>query len=293
MEKRRDFLKQMVFELNSLLRNLVFVPVAGAVLSALTVAAVAAPPLVSHRATYDLSLHDTGNDSHISDITGRMVFEMRGSECEGYSISYRFVTEMITMDGGGELTDLRSTSFEEPEGASYSFLVKTFVGDREEKTVRGVAVRDANRIDVSVQKPEGAATVFSGETIFPTQHLRKIIAAAENGQTLVFADVYDGSEDGVVIYPTTAIIGKQRASSEITGNGGSADLPGSRQGWPVTLSYFEDVSGSAGEQTPIYAMRFFLFENGVSTDLILDYGVFAMKGKLRDLEYLESSACEE
>lgn len=253
----------------------------------------AAPQLAAHRATYDLSLHNAENDSYINDITGRMVFEMRGSECDGYSIRYRFVTQMRTLDGNGELTDLQSTTFEEPDGASYSFLVKTFVGEEEEKTVRGIAIRDANSVDVSIQKPEDAAKVLSDETIFPTQHLRKIIAAAESGEMLVFADVYDGSENGVAVYPTTAIIGKRQPHGE---KPLSLPTPGDvnvQVGWPITLSYFEETNEPNGEQVPIYVMKFFLYENGVSADLILDYGSFAMKGTLRDLELLEMDDCAE
>ena len=45
--------------------------------------------------------------------------------------------------------------------------------------------------------------------------------------------------------------------------------------WPVTVSYYDrDAKPTEGEQTPVYAMSFELFENGVSRALVLDYNDF-------------------
>jgi len=42
--------------------------------------------------------------------------------------------------------------------------------------------------------------------------------------------------------------------------------------WPVTISYFDHaVAEKSGEQTPVYAITFELFENGISRALVLDY----------------------
>ena len=47
--------------------------------------------------------------------------------------------------------------------------------------------------------------------------------------------------------------------------------------WPVTVSYFDKASKS-GEQAPVYAIKFELYENGVSRALVLDYNDFAING---------------
>ena len=47
--------------------------------------------------------------------------------------------------------------------------------------------------------------------------------------------------------------------------------------WPVTVSYYDrDAKAKDGEQTPVYAMSFELFENGVSRALVLDYNDFVI-----------------
>jgi hypothetical protein len=51
--------------------------------------------------------------------------------------------------------------------------------------------------------------------------------------------------------------------------------------WPVTVSYFDrDAKANSGEQTPVYAMSFELFEDGVSRALTLDYNDFVISGTM-------------
>ena len=55
--------------------------------------------------------------------------------------------------------------------------------------------------------------------------------------------------------------------------------------WPVTISYFDkDKAPKSGEQTPVYAIGFELYENGISRALSLDYNDFVVAGKLTSLE---------
>ena len=49
------------------------------------------------------------------------------------------------------------------------------------------------------------------------------------------------------------------------------------------MSYFDKASKS-GEQAPVYAIKFELYENGISRALVLDYNDFAISGELTSLE---------
>ena len=60
--------------------------------------------------------------------------------------------------------------------------------------------------------------------------------------------------------------------------------------WPVTVSYFER-NKPAGEQTPVYAISFDLYENGVSRTLVLDYNDFSISGVLKNIELKDSKPC--
>ena len=62
--------------------------------------------------------------------------------------------------------------------------------------------------------------------------------------------------------------------------------------WPVTVSYYDrDAKAAGGEQSPVYAMQFELFENGVSRALVLDYNDFVISGALGKFDVKDSKPC--
>ncbi len=58
--------------------------------------------------------------------------------------------------------------------------------------------------------------------------------------------------------------------------------------WPVSIGYFE---AKGGDLTPSYQIDFRLYANGVSRELLIDYGDFTIHGKLTALEYLKAEEC--
>ena len=60
----------------------------------------------------------------------------------------------------------------------------------------------------------------------------------------------------------------------------------------MTISYFDRAAArQGGEQTPVYAITFELYENGVSRALLLDYGDFVMTGEMTSLEMKDAKPC--
>ena len=115
--------------------------------------AFAAQLLAPHRAVYDLALDKATDRSGITDITGRMVYEFNGSVCEGYTVTFRFVTRINSGDTT-QLTDQQTTTFEDAEGKTFSFVTKTFVDQNLNKETRGTATRDGKGVKVEIEKPE-------------------------------------------------------------------------------------------------------------------------------------------
>ena len=54
------------------------------------------------------------------------------------------------------------------------------------------------------------------------------------------------------------------------------------------VSYFPLEGGG---EVPEYQVSFDMYENGVATGLVLDYGDFALSGTLADLKLLDEPAC--
>ncbi|MEJ6785502.1 cell envelope integrity EipB family protein [Aminobacter sp. Piv2-1] len=243
--------------------------------------AFAAPvALAPHRAVYDLVLDQASDRSGITGLTGRMVYEFNGSPCEGYTVKFRFVTQIATRENT-RVTDQQTTTFEDAEGKTFSFVTKSFVDQSLDREVKGTATLEPNGLKVELEKPQ-AGVVDLAKTQFPTQHLVELIGKAEKGETFYETSLFDGSEDADKVMTTTVIVGKKSQAPS-----GDPELPvlaglAKDQYWPVDIAYF-DLSKGGGEEVPEYRISFKLHENGLTRDLVMDYGDFSMTGKLVNL----------
>jgi EipB-like len=264
-------------------------PVTGA---AMALAAKEPTKLVPHRAVYEMSLDDARQATGITGVDGRMVFEFSGSECDGYTLNMRMVTQMTDSQGQNNLTDLRSSTWEDGNGQKFRFQSSQYLNDKLGDVTMGRAVREPPdaKVKVSLSQPSRAELDLSGQVLFPTQHSLALIEAAEAGKPLLQAKIYDGSEKGQKVYETTAFIGKPIAAGTDTALEAVAKEKGLGElvSWPVSIGYFE---AKGGDLTPSYQIDFRLYANGVSRDLLIDYGDFSIRGTLSKLEYLKSEAC--
>ncbi len=108
--------------------------------------------------------------------------------------------------------------------------------------------------------------------------------------------VYDGSDNGEKVYNTLTVIGQAIPGDRaVTAPDPStaSDTMKSLTRWPVTVSYYDrEAKTNSGEQTPIYAMSFELYENGVSRALVLDYNDFVIAGALGKFDVKDSRPCK-
>ena len=108
--------------------------------------------------------------------------------------------------------------------------------------------------------------------------------------------VYDGSDNGEKVYNTLSVIGQPISGD--TGRHRPIHRPPTTQmksltRWPVTVSYYDrDAKAKDGEQTPVYAMSFELFENGVSRALVLDYNDFVISGAMGKFDVKDAKPCK-
>ena len=238
-------------------------------------------PLQPHRAVYDLSLQTASDRSGITGITGRMVYEFNGSACEGYTVKFRFVTQINTGDTS-RLTDQQTTTFEDAQGKTFSFVTKSFVDQALDKEVKGTATREANGLRVALEKPQ-KNTIELAATQFPTQHLVELIDKARKGDTFYETSLFDGSEDADKVMTTTVIVGKPAdVAKDDPERQALAGLAKDKY-WPVDIAYFDPTDTSSGEEVPQYRISFKLNENGLTRDLVMDYGDFSMHGTLVNL----------
>jgi hypothetical protein len=273
-------------------------PVSLAVLAFyVAVPAQAAPqgvvPLASHRAVYDLKLTETRGKRPIQAVRGRILYDFSGSPCEGYALQFRQVSELDNGEGKASVSDLRATTWEDGTGKRLRFFSENYLDSQLRDVVDGEAERLRNRVGVKLTKPADKNVELEIEPMFPTEHVRHIIAAARDGKRLLESVVYDGSESGEKLYDTLTIIGTailpegKKPDDAAVGQAALAQVTR----WPVTISYF-DRSKQGGEQVPVYAITLELYENGVSRALKLDYGDFVLSGEMTQIEFRDVKACQ-
>jgi len=255
---------------------------------------LAAEPQVefaSHRAVYELKLaHSRGNSSTMA-ARGRILYDFSGNSCDGYALLFRQVSELDNGEGKVTLSDLRSTSWEEGTANRLVFKSQNYLNENLLDTVDGEARRAGEKVQVSLTKPEERKFEIEPTVAFPTDHMRRIIAAARQEKTILELPVYDGSEKGDKVFNTLSVIGRAIAPSErvpTDAAAGKVELAQMKR-WPVTVSYFNRDAKT--DQPPVYAIKFELYENGISRALVLDYNDFAISGELTSLDLRESKPC--
>ena len=257
-------------------------------------AASAAPSsLAPHRVVYDLSLAKATGTRGVENARGRIAFDFLGDNCEGYALTYRQVTVLESGEVGSKTSDMRTATFETGDGRSFRFrtdsemegaAAKKLDGDAERRREGGLAVR--------LKQPKPERFTFGDDPLFPSDHMKRLIAAARAGETTFSIKVFDGSDDGHKVYDTLAVIGRRLEPGPDEAIEAPLRIAAMQKlaRWPVTLSYF---TAGRGEQTPVYTITFELYENGVSRALKLDYGEFVLKGDVAQFELKESaSACQ-
>src|SRR5262245_23492152 len=219
--------------------------------------------LASHRAIYELKLADTRGRRQLSAVQGRIVYDFSGNVCEGYALQFRQVTELDNGEGKVVVSDLRSATWEEGSAKNYRFNFQNYLSERLVDSVDGTAERKAQDIAISLVKPDRKQFDVESAVVFPTEHIRRIVQAARENQTVLELPVYDGSETGEKLYNTLTVIGRaippgeRKPDDAIVGKSVFDNMAR----WPVTISYFDRGKQAAGEQTPVYSIKFELYEN--------------------------------
>ena len=106
--------------------------------------------LAPHRAVYEMSLAESRGGAGVTQVTGRMVYELTGSACEGYTQNMRFVTRMTSGEGSAQLNDLRSSSFEDSTGKSFRFNSNSYKNEQLTDTTQGDAARETGEVKVEL-----------------------------------------------------------------------------------------------------------------------------------------------
>ncbi len=243
--------------------------------------------LTPHRAVYDIALARTSDGSGVSSAEGKMVFEVTGNVCDGYKMRQRMVVNIGDEDGNLGLLDFRISTFESGDGDVYTFDSRTTMNKEVVEAVEGEARRQGGTIEVSLKQPAEKKVTLDGAVLFPSQHLEAILDAARASRRFLAVNIYEGAGTGETTDQAAAAIGGAMPATD-------APLRRGVRHWPVSVGYFDPehpADSPLGEELPTYQMSFTLYENGVTNNLVMDYGDYALSGSLKSIEPLAGSDC--
>lgn len=248
--------------------------------------------LQPHRAIYTLKLETAEAATDIGSIEGRMVLEWRGGPgCDGYTVTQRVVTRISDTDGTLTTRDMRHHSWESIQGDIFRFGFDQYVNGRLAGRVSGTATRKKGAGRAVFSSPAGTELLLPDDVVFPSEFTVELLEAASRGERTVSRSIFEGAESDRR-FDVTAFIGEAGTTPD---DAGAADIEEGKglaltgmKTWPVHMSYFDPKTADG---LPSYEVSYWLFENGISASLLMDYGGFVLRGDLDALVYFDPDDC--
>jgi EipB-like len=244
--------------------------------------------LAPNKALYTTSLSSAKADSGVVGADGTMSVES-GETCDGWTVEEH--DKLVVHNSGSDDLELVTNfvSWESKDGLRFRFSQRELKNGDVDDEVSGEATLDGPGKGGKVEftKPKKSTLDLAPGVLFPTSHTMRLIERAGAGDQFVAAKVLDGASDENAA-DVSAVIGAPQ-----TADAGAAEATVkspllARPSWRVHLAFFP-ADGSADK--PDYELDMRLLDNGVSRDMILDYGDFAIKATLDQLDPLPKPNC--
>lgn len=247
--------------------------------------AAGAAEIMPHRALYTMTLGRAGGDASVIAASGTMAYQW-GEACDGWTVEQRYRLKM----GYSETPDVSIASnfvtWEAKDGFSYRFNQKETRNGADEDEIRGTAKLDGpdKGGTADFEKPEGKTFKLPAGMLFPSGHTISLIDKARAGEVFISKQIFDGATvEGPVL--VSAVIGPKVApDAEAAKKSPLLNRPG----WRVRLAFFP---ADAKVEKPDYELGMLLLDNGVSKDMVIDYGDYAIHATLDDIEALPKPGC--
>lgn len=241
--------------------------------------------IAPHRAIYAMTLSSARNESGVVDAHGMMAYQW-GETCDGWTIEQRY--RLLLRYAERSDSDIRSSfiTWESKDGLRYRFNQTETRNGKAESEIRGAATLEGpGEGGVAVfSKPKPQTLNLAPGVLFPSAHTMLLIKRAQEGKTFVVRHVFDGAttENAVEV---SAVIGSKLMPDPETDK--MSPLL-KRPGWDVRLAFFP---ADTQVEQPDYELGMQLLDNGVSRNMLIDYGDYSIRTKLQAIEALKRPRC--
>ncbi|MCB1651305.1 MAG: cell envelope integrity EipB family protein [Alphaproteobacteria bacterium] len=238
---------------------------------------------VPHKALYDIRLIATHSGSQVVNISGQMFYQLERS-CEGWVSDHRFNMFYEYADTPPVHIASHFSTFEDFAGTQLLFSSQRRQNGDVFEEIRGdAAIKPGQDGQVDYARPEHLSYKLARGTLFPVAHTSAVIQSIQNGETFYKATIFDGSDvEGPV--EVNSFIGQETVSPLLSGPHENVDTALLKsQARKVRLAFFPENSE---EDTADYEMDLVFHENGIISDMTVEYDDFTISQKLVALEEL-------
>lgn len=244
--------------------------------------------LAPHKALYDIDLVATRSGSQVINITGQMFYEWQPT-CDAWITDHRFSLYYDYADSPSMEISSNFSTFEDFEGEGLNFSARRKRDGDLYEELRGRAVVADKSGVAEFSIPEDLKFDLKADTLFPMAHTVEMIKHARANKKFFHAVVFDGSDDegpvsinsfiGSVANPMKSLTPSDKLDMSLLNT----------PAWNVRMAVFPEMKDEAVSD---YEMSMVFHENGVISDMLIEYDNFSVTQKLVALEKLKAPRCE-
>ena len=247
------------------------------------------PKLVPHKALYDIDLVATRSGSQIANIGGKMYYEWKPS-CDAWVTDHRFSLNYEYSDSPAMRIASDFATLETFDGEQFNFSARRSRDKNLYEELRGVASIGDEKGQVKYTLPEDLKFTLTKDTMFPMRHTVELAKRLHSGGKFFPATVFDGSDDEGPVEINTFIGNPVNAMKILEGSDKIDMTLVNTLAWNVRMAVFPAESDIS---TSDYEMNMVFHDNGVISDMLIEYGDFSVTQKLVALERIEGDECGE
>jgi hypothetical protein len=249
---------------------------------------ITAADMVPHKALYNIKMVAKRSSSQVLNISGQMFYEWKPT-CDAWISEHRFNLFYEYADNPSLNITSDFSTYETFDGKDFNFTSRRKRGGELYQELRGHAhIEDNGFGKASYTMPDDLSFDLSEGTLFPMQHTLNVMKHAHAGKTFYSATIFDGSDkDGPVEVNT--FIGKEVNAMAVVDP--SADLDTTLINTPakkIRMAFFPVLDPASDAE---YEMNVVFHENGIISDMLIEYRDFSVVQKIAALEKIEKISC--
>jgi hypothetical protein len=228
--------------------------------------------LTGQQALYNLTLAKVRTHD-LTGATGQMSFNVVDG-CTGWATTQHMTLLIRNIDGSLNKSVTDYITWESKDGKTLTFTLRESDNDGKEQIDDAGAATHTGSNGAGVityTTPANTTLAMPPGTLFPMAHTEALLAAGRAGKKFIAPPLFDGTTSNGAQATFVAVLGHLPP--------GQAPFPALNgiASSNVDIAFFERKND---DENPDFRTQMRYFEDGVATDLVMDFGDFVMTGKL-------------